>query len=314
MSSPMFIANAHLDSLRSPECALLNELVERFEEAWLRGDRPAINDHLPADPRLRQLVESFGQDGRFVRRRLAPRDAPPNRGLTLRSRLHFLPDVAARRLPVFPLVGTLTQSNDREKPPQAVPIRCGELAGLVTGKKTAVDRLDHFFGMHFVGKAALGRQKSPGRILPGSRAPYRRASPSRRRRGCRANSNPRQQWRGLARTLSGTLAPATLWLDAAGLKQMVFYQHVAITPYRVVSAYRVKIDFLVFDCFSDFHSEFCHEIIELVFRPARRTLTINPLVPSFLVLQSGAKGSKHRVKESRRSFRSEGLARWIKIV
>jgi WD40 repeat protein len=49
----MFIANPHIDPLSKPELAQVQELVEQFEEAWLRGDRPAIADHLPPDPRSR---------------------------------------------------------------------------------------------------------------------------------------------------------------------------------------------------------------------------------------------------------------------
>src|SRR5262245_49466743 len=55
-SAPMFIANPHIDPLPRPELAQVQELVERFEETWLRGDRPVIDDYLPADPRLRRAA------------------------------------------------------------------------------------------------------------------------------------------------------------------------------------------------------------------------------------------------------------------
>src|SRR5262245_1907819 len=38
---------AHVVRLSPEERAQLEEIVEHFEDAWRRGDRPAIDDHLP---------------------------------------------------------------------------------------------------------------------------------------------------------------------------------------------------------------------------------------------------------------------------
>jgi serine/threonine protein kinase len=44
----MRIAIAHLAGLSSEEVVELDRLIERFEDAWRRGERPAIGDYLPA--------------------------------------------------------------------------------------------------------------------------------------------------------------------------------------------------------------------------------------------------------------------------
>jgi tetratricopeptide (TPR) repeat protein len=52
----MFIHNHYIDDLSSEAQAQVEAVLRRFEEAWLRGERPAINDYLPADPCRRRAV------------------------------------------------------------------------------------------------------------------------------------------------------------------------------------------------------------------------------------------------------------------
>lgn len=49
----------HLKHLTSEQRAAVEERIKAFEQAWQRGERPAIAEHLPADPvvRLAVLVE-----------------------------------------------------------------------------------------------------------------------------------------------------------------------------------------------------------------------------------------------------------------
>jgi tetratricopeptide (TPR) repeat protein len=55
----MYITNSHFTLLPAQERAQVHALVQRFEEAWLRGDRPALADYLPAatQPRRAALLE-----------------------------------------------------------------------------------------------------------------------------------------------------------------------------------------------------------------------------------------------------------------
>ncbi len=54
-----FLANHDFEHLIREELAQVHELVQRFEDAWLRGDRPALADYLPAaaGPRRAALLE-----------------------------------------------------------------------------------------------------------------------------------------------------------------------------------------------------------------------------------------------------------------
>src|SRR5437763_9371589 len=56
---PMTLANYYLAVLADADAAELEQLLRRFDLAWRRGDRPAIDDYLPPapDPRRAALIE-----------------------------------------------------------------------------------------------------------------------------------------------------------------------------------------------------------------------------------------------------------------
>src|SRR4051812_29457373 len=52
----MQLTNPFLRDLSDPDADRLKAAAERFEEAWLRGERPAIEAFLPADEPLRSAA------------------------------------------------------------------------------------------------------------------------------------------------------------------------------------------------------------------------------------------------------------------
>src|SRR5262245_39894371 len=60
----MFIANRDLEELPAAAAAALEQLVRRFEESWRRGERPANDTFLPANPPARRaaLIELVHAD------------------------------------------------------------------------------------------------------------------------------------------------------------------------------------------------------------------------------------------------------------
>jgi formylglycine-generating enzyme required for sulfatase activity len=103
--------------------ARLEEVVERFEGAWERGERPALEDFLPADgaERARALCELAIVD--LERRRVAGDAASPLEYLArypeLANDLRFLPLLASPGGTPQPLSGTLPEGAEADGLPPA---------------------------------------------------------------------------------------------------------------------------------------------------------------------------------------------------
>src|SRR5437870_2684546 len=52
----MFLRHEHLDALSGAALADLEDRVNQFEDAWQRGERPALEDYLPAGGAARRAI------------------------------------------------------------------------------------------------------------------------------------------------------------------------------------------------------------------------------------------------------------------
>ncbi len=160
----MFITNPHFARLSPEEQAQVHALVQRFEEAWLRGDRPAVADYLPAaagarraallelvhaalefqikagEPTalgayLERFPELADDDGavcelavqEYELRRRVPPDAPP-----VPSGTHASPPPAEAVTPALRLLGRYEMLH---------PLGTGACGTVYLARDTALDRL-----------------------------------------------------------------------------------------------------------------------------------------------------------------------------
>jgi tRNA A-37 threonylcarbamoyl transferase component Bud32 len=106
------VLNAEPESLglSAEDSAQLVPAVEQFEDAWEKGRRPAIDDYLPADGRLRQalLVKLTHVD---LERRLVAGEAA-----RVEDYLHRYPELSAARAAVLGLIAAEGELRRRQEP------------------------------------------------------------------------------------------------------------------------------------------------------------------------------------------------------
>src|SRR5262249_59184347 len=110
----MLKANGARAELSPASAALLEQAVDRFEDAWQRGERPSIDDHLstPGIDRRALLVELVHVDLEY---RLKAREA-----ICVETYLHLYPELSLDRRLVLDLVSAEYRLRRRADAPRSI--------------------------------------------------------------------------------------------------------------------------------------------------------------------------------------------------